>query len=83
MTAELMHSETARENGRLPSVVSGYKQTGLRVLPSDWSTCTLGEIGQCLIGLTYEPKSIGSDGLLVLRSSNIRDSTLQFDDNVL
>ena len=60
----------------------GYKQTGLSVLPSGWSTCTLGEIGQCLIGLTYEPKNVGSDGLLVLRSSNIGDGTLQFDDHV-
>ena len=60
----------------------GYKHTEFGVLPSDWSTCTLGEIGQCLIGLTYEPKNIGSDGFLVLRSSNIGEGTLQFDDNV-
>ena len=82
MTAEAMHSETAQENGRLPPVVSGYKQTSLGVLPSDWSTCSLGEIGQCLIGLTYEPRNISSDGLLVLRSSNIGDGNLQFDDHV-
>ncbi len=82
MTAEAMHSETAQENGRLPPVASGYKQTNLGVLPSDWSTCSLGEIGQCLIGLTYEPRNISSDGLLVLRSSNIGDGNLQFDDHV-
>ena len=82
MTAEAMHSETAQENGRLPPVASGYKQTSLGVLPSDWSTCSLGEIGQCLIGLTYEPRNISSDGLLVLRSSNIGDGNLQFDDHV-
>ena len=82
MTAEAMHSETAQENGRLPPVVSGYKQTSLGVSPSDWSTCSLGEIGQCLIGLTYEPRNISSDGLLVLRSSNIGDGNLQFDDHV-
>ena len=63
-------------------MISGYKQTGLSVLPSDWNTCTLGQIGQCLIGLTYEPKNVGSEGLLVLRSSNIGDGTLQFDDQV-
>ena len=52
------------------------------IFPSDWSTRTLGEIGQCLIGLTYEPENVRSDGILVLRSSNIEDGNLRFADNV-
>lgn len=52
------------------------------IFPSDWSTRTLGEIGQCLIGLTYEPENVRSDGILVLRSSNIEDGNLRFTDNV-
>ena len=52
------------------------------VLPDDWSTRSLGEIGHCLIGLTYEPNNVQRDGHLVLRASNIGDGGLQFGDDV-
>ena len=64
------------------TVPLGYKGTKVGTIPSDWNTQTLGEIGQCLIGLTYDPSNVHPDGLLVLRSSNIGDDDLQFDDNV-
>ena len=51
-------------------------------MPADWSIRALEDIGHCLIGLTYDPKNIDSDGVLVLRSSNIRDNSLQFEDNI-
>ena len=51
-------------------------------IPNDWSVRTLGEIGQCLIGLTYDPKDISANGVLVLRASNIDSNTLQFGDDI-
>ena len=42
----------------------------------------LGDIGDALIGLTYDPSSVKRWGTLVLRSSNIRDDALVLDDNV-
>lgn len=47
-----------------------------------WSEVRLGDIGQSLIGLTYSPSSVKRSGTLVLRSSNIQDGRLAFDDNV-
>lgn len=47
-----------------------------------WTRVRLGEIGQSLIGLTYSPTSVKRSGTLVLRSSNIQDGHLSFDDNV-
>ncbi len=47
-----------------------------------WPTVRLGDIGQSLIGLTYSPSNVGRSGTLVLRSSNIQDGALAFDDNV-
>jgi type I restriction enzyme S subunit len=47
-----------------------------------WTDVRLGEIGQSLIGLTYSPSDVKRAGTLVLRSSNIRDGRLVFDDNV-
>lgn len=59
--------------------------TGKARLPgftSEWETKRLGEIGRALIGLTYRPSDIRSSGTLVLRSSNIQNGALAFDDNV-
>jgi type I restriction enzyme, S subunit len=60
----------------------GYKQTEVGEIPEDWEVKKLGEIGECLIGLTYQPSDVKSDGLLVLRASNIGDSGLIFTDIV-
>ena len=60
----------------------GYRQTEVGVIPEEWSIKNLGALGEPLIGLTYKPSNVKSDGLLVLRSSNIVDGTLRFDDNV-
>jgi type I restriction enzyme S subunit len=63
-------------------VKRGYKQTEVGMIPEDWAVRTLGEIGESLIGLTYRPADVRSDGILVLRSSNIHEGTLCFDDTV-
>lgn len=48
-----------------------------------WSNRCLGDLGECKIGLTYSPDDVvESGGTLVLRSSNIRDGRLSYDDNV-
>lgn len=60
----------------------GYKQTEVGVIPEDWQVAALGDIGQCLIGLTYKPSNVRQHGVLVLRSSNIQEGALAFDDNV-
>lgn len=63
-------------------VKSGYKQTEVGTIPIDWDVKLLGEIGEALIGLTYKPSDIRRHGTLVLRSSNIQDDSLAFNDNV-
>ena len=63
-------------------VRQGNQQTEVGVIPSDWDVKRLGEIGETLIGLTYKPIEVRDHGTLVLRSSNIQNDTLAFDDNV-
>ena len=63
-------------------VKSGYKQTEVGVIPEEWEVKTLGEIGEALIGLTYKPTDVRQHGTLVLRSSNIQNDALAFDDTV-
>jgi type I restriction enzyme S subunit len=63
-------------------VKPGYKQTEVGTIPEDWDVKNLSDIGTALIGLTYKPTDVRSDGLLVLRASNIQQETLRFSDNV-
>jgi type I restriction enzyme, S subunit len=51
-------------------------------LPEGWEVRHLGQIGDAIIGLTYSPEDVAEEGVLVLRSSNIQDGRLSFDDNV-
>jgi type I restriction enzyme S subunit len=69
---------------RLPGfeTKSGYMQTEVGAISQDWTVKSLREIGESLIGLTYKPTDIRTDGILVLRSSNIHEGSLRFDDNV-
>jgi type I restriction enzyme, S subunit len=63
-------------------LMAGYKKSDLGVIPVEWDAKALGEIGDSLIGLTYRPSDVRKSGTLVLRSSNVQNGTLCFDDNV-
>ena len=47
-----------------------------------WKTVKLGDVAKTFTGLTYSPNCIDKSGTLVLRSSNIKDGQLCFEDNV-
>lgn len=53
-------------------------------IPSDWKIIRLKFLGSARNGLTYTPSDISdkNNGTLVLRSSNIQNGTLSFNDNV-
>ncbi len=48
----------------------------------NWKSKKLEEVGSVINGLTYSPDDIHDDGVLVLRSSNIKENQLSFNDNV-
>jgi type I restriction enzyme S subunit len=48
----------------------------------DWEEKKLGDVGTIISGLTYSPDDINEDGILVLRSSNVQNRRLSFQDNV-
>ncbi len=49
----------------------------------EWERKKLGDIGTTLIGLTYSPQDVvASDGIIVLRSSNIKGGLLDYTDLV-
>lgn len=52
-------------------------------IPDGWQRVRLGDIGTAIIGLTYSPSDVVSGrGALVFRSSNIRGSKVDYDDQV-
>lgn len=60
----------------------GFKQTEVGVIPEDWQVKSMAETGENIIGLTYSPKDVKEYGHLVLRSSNIQNNKLAFENNV-
>lgn len=48
----------------------------------EWEKKKLEQIGELVSGLTYSPDDIRGQGLLVLRSSNIKNNIISFEDNV-
>lgn len=51
-------------------------------VPETWKWVRLGTIGYTNIGLTYSPKDIADDGTIVLRSSNIQNDRMDYEDIV-
>ena len=47
-----------------------------------WEIRRLPEIAEYFIGLTYSPKDVGSEGTIVLRSSNVQNDELDLSDLV-
>ena len=48
-----------------------------------WEEIPLGELGQFFRGLTYGADDVASEGLLVLRSSNIQGGQLVLDSDLV
>lgn len=53
-------------------------------IPKSWEVRKLKTLGKAIIGLTYSPEDVvdEEDGILVLRSSNIQNQKLSFENNV-
>jgi len=51
-------------------------------LPAGWVWERLGNIGETNVGLTYSPQDVSDVGTPVLRSSNVQNGKLDFDDLV-
>lgn len=51
-------------------------------IPEGWEWCRLDSIGTTNIGLTYKPSDISDIGIPVLRSSNIQNGKMDYDDLV-
>lgn len=51
-------------------------------IPENWQIVNLEKLGKCINGLTYSPDDIRETGSLVLRSSNVQNDFITYEDNV-
>ncbi|TGM58457.1 restriction endonuclease subunit S [Leptospira adleri] len=77
---KLISKKQQIKQGTMQALLTGRKR--LPGFEGEWETKTLGEIGECIIGLTYKPSEVTISGVLVLRSSNILNMKLVYQDNV-
>lgn len=77
---QLIAKKRHLKQGTMQELLTGKKR--LPGFSGEWEVKSLGEIGESLIGLTYKPSDVRADGVLVLRSSNIFEGVLRFEDNV-
>ena len=49
-------------------------------IPESWEWCRIRNISQSYIGLTYSPSDVNNEGVIVLRSSNIQNGTIDLSD---
>jgi len=81
----LISAKEQRKKGLMQLLLTGElrlcDENGKR-FEGGWKEVKLGEVGEIVNGLTYSPKDVVDEGLLVLRSSNIQNEQLSFHDNV-
>lgn len=81
---KLITKKKAIKQGAMQELLTPPNKGGKRLpgFSGEWEEVTLGDIGQCIIGLTYSPSNVKDSGTLVLRSSNIQDGRFSSHDNV-
>ena len=81
-TAVITHAVTKGLNPTAPMKNSGVEWLG--DVPAHWDVKRLKFLGDIILGLTYSPENITNEdnGTLVLRSSNIQNGKLVYEDNV-
>ena len=79
--AVITEAVTKGVRGPRPMKDSGIEWIG--EIPEEWEIVKMKHLGKCRNGLTYSPENVCDErGTLVLRSSNIQEGKLCFDDNV-
>lgn len=75
--------QTKKKNKILPNKILPIEEKDIPFdIPETWRWVRLGTVGYTNIGLTYRPKDQTMDGVIVLRSSNIQNGKMVYEDIV-
>lgn len=75
----LIAEKKIKKEKPLPQITDDEKPFDI---PESWKWVRCGEIGFTHIGLTYSPKNVAEEGIIVLRSSNIQNQHMDYQDIV-
>ena len=78
--SKLIEKKKMIRDGAVEDLMTG--KTRLDGFEDAWKEVKLCNVTEILTGLTYSPEDVKKNGLLVLRSSNIQNDKLVFNDNV-
>jgi len=76
----LIKEKQQLKKGLMQQLLTGKKR--FPEYKKKWNEVRLGEVGEVISGLTYSPSDVRKEGLLVLRSSNIKNRLLKLEDKV-
>ena len=76
---KLIAEKKIKKEKPLPEITDDEKPFDI---PDSWKWVRLGDIGFTHIGLTYSPRDVSETGTIVLRSSNIQNSCVDYKDIV-
>ena len=76
---QLVAEKKIKKEKPLPEITEDEKPFDI---PESWKWVRCGEIGFTHIGLTYSPKNVSEEGIIVLRSSNIQNQHMDYQDIV-
>lgn len=71
-----------KRRGKKTSITTNADQEPPFDIPDTWKWVKLGQLGYTNIGLTYSPKDVCANGIVVLRSSNIQNGKMDYADIV-
>ncbi len=74
--------DTKKARGKGKSQILSVEDDFPFDIPDSWKWVRLGAIGYTNIGLTYSPKDVSPKGTVVLRSSNIQNGKMDYEDIV-
>jgi len=77
---QLIAAKETFKKGLMQVLLTGKKR--FDGFDGEWEEQTIGSFGKVVSGLTYSPNNVKENGLLVLRSSNVQNRKLEFNDNV-
>lgn len=81
--SEDSQASSSKRKGKSKNIILPIQENDIPFdIPDTWKWVRLGTIGYTNIGLTYSPKDVVTDGTVVLRSSNIQNDNMYYNDIV-
>lgn len=81
--SEDSQASSSKRKGKSKNIILPIQENDIPFdIPDTWKWVRLGTIGYTNIGLTYSPKDVVTYGTVVLRSSNIQNDNMDYNDIV-